>query len=150
TFQEHCQAAGIRGAAGTGPRCRPSARCGTITPFGTRNSGRIIVSHLCDHETASHAVPASRRLFLKYAGVAAASLAIAPSALAQKVPPKPGNVLSPDDALARLREGNDRYVHGVSKRHDFKNEREALTTGQNPYAGILSCADSRIAPEYAF
>jgi len=25
-----------------------------------------------------------------------------------------------------------------------------LAGGQNPYAGILSCADSRIAPEYAF
>jgi carbonic anhydrase len=39
---------------------------------------------------------------------------------------------------------------GVARRHDFLNEREALTTGQNSYAGILSCADSRIAPEYAF
>jgi carbonic anhydrase len=35
-------------------------------------------------------------------------------------------------------------------RHDFKREREALVGGQNPYAAILSCADSRIAPEYAF
>jgi len=38
----------------------------------------------------------------------------------------------------------------VSLRHDFKHEREALSGGQNPYASILSCADSRIAPEYAF
>ena len=35
-------------------------------------------------------------------------------------------------------------------RHDFKSERDALTRGQNPYAGILSCANSRIGPEYAF
>ena len=47
-------------------------------------------------------------------------------------------------------EGNERYVEGDSRRHDFKREREALVGGQNPYAGILSCADSRIAPEYAF
>jgi carbonic anhydrase len=47
-------------------------------------------------------------------------------------------------------EGNHRYVRGVALRHDFKHEREALTRGQNPFAGILSCADSRIAPEYAF
>ena len=46
--------------------------------------------------------------------------------------------------------GNKRYVEGESRRHDFKREREALVGGQNPYAGILSCADSRIAPEYAF
>ena len=69
---------------------------------------------------------------------------------AQKAPPKPENNVSPDDALKLLMRGNRRYVAGVSKRHDFKHEREALTKGQNPYAGILSCADSRIAPEYAF
>ncbi len=46
--------------------------------------------------------------------------------------------------------GNKRYVEGETRRHDFKREREALVGGQNPYAGILSCADSRIAPEYAF
>jgi carbonic anhydrase len=67
-----------------------------------------------------------------------------------KAPPKPQNVLSPEASLERLLQGNHRYVEGVSRRHDFKHEREALVTGQNPYAGILSCADSRIAPEYAF
>jgi carbonic anhydrase len=67
-----------------------------------------------------------------------------------KSPPKPQNVLSPDASLERLGEGNARYVEGVSRRHDFKHEREALAAGQNPYAAILSCADSRIAPEYAF
>ena len=46
--------------------------------------------------------------------------------------------------------GNKRYIDGVARRHDFTHEREALAGGQNPYAGILSCADSRIAPEYAF
>ena len=68
----------------------------------------------------------------------------------QSAPPKPQNVLSPDAALERLQKGNARYVEGVSLRHDFKHEREALAGGQNPYAAILSCADSRIAPEYAF
>src|SRR6201999_72190 len=67
-----------------------------------------------------------------------------------KTSPKPQNVLSPEASLERLLKGNHRYVEGVSQLHDFKHEREALTTGQNPYAGILSCADSRIAPEYAF
>jgi carbonic anhydrase len=67
-----------------------------------------------------------------------------------KAPPKPQNVLSPDAALERLLKGNTRYVDGVSLRHDFKHEREALAAGQNPYAAILGCADFRIAPEYAF
>jgi carbonic anhydrase len=81
-----------------------------------------------------------------------ASLAMSRDGFAEapKAPPKKDNVLSPDAALKRLMSGNERYVQGVSKRHDFKHEREALTKGQNPFAGILSCADSRIAPEYAF
>src|SRR4051794_4377921 len=64
----------------------------------------------------------------------------------KKPPPKPENVLSPDAALKRLRDGNERYIDGVTRRHDFKHEREALVGGQNPYAAVLSCADSRIAP----
>jgi carbonic anhydrase len=68
----------------------------------------------------------------------------------KKKPPKPQNVLSPEASLERLQQGNARYVAGVSLRHDFKHEREALAAGQNPYAAILSCAESRIAPEYAF
>ena len=47
--------------------------------------------------------------------------------------------------------GNAALCRGrIALRHDFKHEREALAGGQNPYAAILSCADSRIAPEYAF
>ncbi len=65
-------------------------------------------------------------------------------------PPKPNNVLSPDAALARLTEGNARYVAGVARRHDFADERSALVAGQNPYAAVLGCADSRVVPEYAF
>jgi carbonic anhydrase len=103
-----------------------------------------------------------RRNVLKLAGGFAASLAVSglalPGAAAakekpakeKKAPPKPENIISPDAALDRLMKGNGRYVDGVSKRHDFKHEREALAKGQNPFAGILSCADSRIAPEYAF
>jgi carbonic anhydrase len=93
----------------------------------------------------------SRRSVL---GVAASAmgllLANAAGAKEMKAPPKPQNVLTPTTSLERLLKGNARYVDGVSLRHDFKHEREALAGGQNPYAAILSCADSRIAPEYAF
>ncbi|WGR97306.1 carbonic anhydrase [Bradyrhizobium sp. ISRA443] len=94
----------------------------------------------------------SRRRFIAAAGGIAASLAFASPVFAKetKPPPKPQNVVSPDAALDRLMKGNARYVEGVSRRHDFKHEREALAGGQNPFAGILSCADSRVAPEYAF
>jgi carbonic anhydrase len=103
---------------------------------------------VCGH---SHSLLPSRRtamlLVASAAGFLFGNAAVAKEA---KAPPKPQNVLSPEAALERLLRGNKRYIDGVSRRHDFKHEREALIAGQNPYAGILSCADSRIAPEYAF
>ena len=101
---------------------------------------------------AATRVTVGRRTMLKLAATGSAGLAFLPHALAQnaKAPPKPENVLSPDAALERLMNGNARYVQGVSKRHDFSHEREPLRTGQNPFAAVLSCADSRIAPEYCF
>ena len=106
----------------------------------------------CHADEAVLSAATSRRRFLQSVGGAAAGLALGSPAFAKdtKALPKPQNELPPDAALDRLMKGNVRYVDGVSRRHDFKIEREALVGGQNPYAGILSCADSRIAPEYAF
>ncbi len=97
----------------------------------------------------------SRRAMLGLVAASSATLALGGTAFAKdaspaKQPPKPQNVLTPDAAVARLMAGNARYVGGVSKRHDFAHEREALAGGQNPFAAVLGCADSRIAPEYAF
>jgi carbonic anhydrase len=107
---------------------------------------------ICRLENLAHQTQASRRGLLRLLGAGAAGLALAGAAGAKedKKPPKPQNVVSPDASLELLMKGNKRYVEGESRRHDFKREREALVGGQNPYAGILSCADSRIAPEYAF
>jgi carbonic anhydrase len=107
---------------------------------------------MCEHcDVAEHA-PIARRSVLRLALAAGAAFAVGPPALAKgdKKPPKPENVLSPDAALKRLMKGNDRYVEGVTKRYDFSRERKALSKGQNPFAAVLSCADSRIAPEYCF
>jgi carbonic anhydrase len=110
--------------------------------------------NMCEHSLRAAITRATvgRRTVLKLAAAASAGFAFVPRALAQaaKAPPKPENVLSPDAALERLMSGNARYVQGVSKRHDFSYEREPLRTGQNPFAAVLSCADSRIAPEYCF
>lgn len=109
---------------------------------------------MCENCGKLEAAPSAlaRRSVLRLAASAAAGLAFARPALAKgtRAPPKPQNVLSPDAALDRLIRGNARYVEGVSKRHDFAHEREALAGGQNPFAGVLSCADSRISPEYCF
>jgi carbonic anhydrase len=99
---------------------------------------------------AHHLFEPSRRRFILAASAAGLLFASPAMAKKTKAPPKPQNMLAPDAALERLKEGNERYVEGVARRHDFKHEREALAGGQNPYAAILSCADSRIAPEYAF
>lgn len=98
----------------------------------------------------------SRSRFLRLAGVGAGALiasSLLPSlatAAALPPPPKPQNAIAPDEAMARLLAGNARYVQGVAKRQDFIAERETLLNGQNPFAAVLGCADSRIAPEYAF
>jgi carbonic anhydrase len=104
---------------------------------------------MCRKDSHHAFVPTRRNVLL---GAAATGLFWASAAHAKetKAPPKPENVMSPDASLKRLMEGNQRYVGGIARRHDFKHEREALVGGQNPYAAILSCADSRIAPEYAF
>lgn len=101
-----------------------------------------------DSDTLLH-----RRHFLKNAGVVLVGLAIFGRVLAADpkiVPPKPQNVISAEAALQRLIKGNARYVSGAMRSHDFHAERSALVAGQNPFAAVLSCADSRVAPEYAF
>jgi carbonic anhydrase len=107
---------------------------------------------ICRNEKLADRGQLSRRGLLGFFGAAATGLALVGSVSAKeaKKPPKPQNVVSPDASLQLLMKGNERYVDGVSRRHDFKHEREALVGGQNPYAGIVSCADSRIAPEYVF
>lgn len=104
---------------------------------------------MCREDSQHSFLPTRRNLLL---GAAAAGVFWANAAHAKeaKAPPKPENVMSPDASLKRLMQGNQRYVEGIAQRHDFRHEREALAGGQNPYAAILSCADSRIAPEYAF
>lgn len=103
----------------------------------------------CEKSSRAAGVQLPRRHFLRLLG---AALAIPASLRAAEkgTPPKPQNVLSPDEALDRLMKGNRRYTGGNMRRHDFIAERPALALGQNPFAGILSCADSRIGPEYAF
>ncbi|WP_323017134.1 carbonic anhydrase [Castellaniella sp.] len=112
---------------------------------------------MCNSISCTHAQPVSRRRFLRSSAALALALTASagigglasPTAQAKGLP-KPDNDLSPDAAIQRLIEGNQRYVSGVRLRHNFAHERQALAGGQNPYAAILGCADSRVAPEYAF
>jgi carbonic anhydrase len=60
-------------------------------------------------------------------------------------------VLTPDEALARLKDGNKRYVEShLSHPHQDAQRRSALSSEQHPFASILCCADSRVSPEIIF
>lgn len=53
--------------------------------------------------------------------------------------------------IDRLKAGNARFVEDkLDGKLQDSARRDALTSGQEPYAIILSCADSRVVPELAF
>ena len=61
-------------------------------------------------------------------------------------------MISADEALERLREGNRRFVSEVRSHDNLTSEarRSALTAGQEPFAIILGCSDSRVPAEIVF
>jgi len=56
------------------------------------------------------------------------------------------------EALARLREGNRRFVAGVRSLDTLTSQtrRSEFVLGQNPFAVILGCSDSRVPVELVF
>jgi carbonic anhydrase len=81
-------------------------------------------------------------------GVAMA--AIAPAFLGAVTPAAAQEVVNPSEAAQRLSDGNARYVGGEARNTDYSVGRAARAAGQSPYASIVSCADSRVAPELVF
>jgi carbonic anhydrase len=97
---------------------------------------------------SAHPLTLARRTFLAAgigAGLAGVSGLASPRAGAQ-------TTISPDDAVERLAAGNKRYVAGGMT--SFKEDLAALkarTVGkQEPFAAVLSCADSRVPVEIVF
>jgi carbonic anhydrase len=61
------------------------------------------------------------------------------------------SLISADEAVQRLIEGNDRFCRGVARFSTVCKEVLAdLAKGQQPYATILGCSDSRVPPELIF
>jgi carbonic anhydrase len=58
--------------------------------------------------------------------------------------------MTPQAALARLREGNARFVAGRPLKRDLPAEVRATAAGQYPFAVVLSCLDSRQSVELLF
>jgi carbonic anhydrase len=66
-----------------------------------------------------------------------------------------GDVVKPPrdaaEALRRLKDGNRRFAEGrVRHAHQAASWREHLKEGQQPFATILACSDSRVPPELVF
>jgi len=61
-------------------------------------------------------------------------------------------MISAREALALLREGNHRFVSDISSRDSFEGRarRLELAAGQEPFAAILGCSDSRVPVEIVF
>jgi carbonic anhydrase len=53
------------------------------------------------------------------------------------------------EALERLREGNARFIAG-DRTSDVLSRRHELATGQEPFAIVLGCSDSRVPAEIVF
>jgi len=79
------------------------------------------------------------------AGILMVALALIADVRVQDKPP------SAADVLAELKAGNE---HHATKHYQHPHQTAArqreLTTTQHPHATILSCADSRVAPEIVF
>jgi carbonic anhydrase len=55
-----------------------------------------------------------------------------------------------DEALQRLKKGNETFVAGPAAANVSAERRQEVAKGQHPFAIILTCADSRLAPEHIF
>jgi carbonic anhydrase len=59
--------------------------------------------------------------------------------------------VSPTEALARLKAGNERFVASkLEHPRQTAERRTELANGQHPFAIVLACADSRTSPELVF
>jgi carbonic anhydrase len=59
-------------------------------------------------------------------------------------------VMTPDDVLAYLKQGNQRFVAGILTKRDHSSQVRDAVDGQYPKALVLSCLDSRIPVEDVF
>lgn len=92
----------------------------------------------------------TRREFVRFSGLAAGAAVTAVShgdpAIGQAAAAR-----GPDAVLARLREGNGRFVNGRLEHPGRRPEDFVpLAEGQTPAAIVVGCADSRVAPELIF
>jgi carbonic anhydrase len=94
----------------------------------------------------------NRRGFLAIAGIASATMILgdAPDgrlAYAAALTKEQRDTLTPDDIIALMKKGNERFRLGQESPHDYLAQQKASAKGQFPAAVILSCIDSRAPAE---
>jgi carbonic anhydrase len=96
----------------------------------------------------------SRRKFLgtALAGAASSLAGAASMNFLSTQPALAQSNLTPDEALKALLEGNERFASGrlTSFDEDLKILRDHTVDKQEPFAAVLSCADSRVPVEIIF
>ena len=97
----------------------------------------------------------TRRDFLRGASASAALLAMSGTqagASGERITmtQKRQEAMTPDQALAELQAGNERFVAGTPRAGDLKAQVKQTAAGQFPFASILGCVDSRVSPELVF
>jgi carbonic anhydrase len=60
------------------------------------------------------------------------------------------DAMTPDMAIEKLKAGNRRFVEGTMHNRDLSAQAQRTASGQYPFAVVLSCLDSRSAPEIVF
>ena len=96
----------------------------------------------------------SRRNLLKFGAIAIGTGAITTSIAGNLAQPQTAgaqNNMTPDEALQKLMDGNKRFVQQKQRNPNQTTARlTQVAEGQEPFAAILSCADSRVPPEIVF
>jgi carbonic anhydrase len=92
-----------------------------------------------------------RRDLLKFGAAGLVALGLGGVAPRARAAEGAATALSPAEALAELKSGNERYVtHPELCSIDLAAQRSAVSAHQAPWATIVSCADSRVPPELIF
>ena len=93
----------------------------------------------------------ARRTFLCTA-VAGAAAVLTGAAVMHAGPASAQSTLTPDEALKALMDGNERYVAGQlqSLNEDLEILKAKNAEKQEPFAALLSCANSRVPVEFVF
>lgn len=96
----------------------------------------------------------SRRNLIKYGGGLVGTSLVATVLGSNLIKPDEAvakNDMTPDETLAKLMEGNRRFVNQKRKKPNQTTIRlEEVAAGQAPFAAVLSCADSRVPVEIVF